>query len=129
MVHVVLISGYKEPLEVMVQTLDTWKAQTQAKRILLLVAFEERTPDFEGKSAKIRQLYSDSFLHLMITRHPYGVPGEIPGKKASLQKWSVYSLTSDLWFGFWVVVFCVHRDRSLGHFSVRTPLILEKKNK
>lgn len=76
----VLMAGYKEPLDVMVKTLDTMKAQTVAKQIFAVIAFEERTPNFEEKCAKLKELYSNTFLHIMFTRHPYGVAGEIPGK-------------------------------------------------
>lgn len=80
----VLMAGYKEPLDVMIKTLDSLKTQTVSGQIFAVIAFEERTPDFDKKSAKLRELYSGVFLHLMITKHPSGVAGEIPGKITKL---------------------------------------------
>jgi hypothetical protein len=53
----------------------------QANRIFAVVAFEERTPDVDVKSELLLKRYQSSFLHMIVTKHPYGVPGEIPGGK------------------------------------------------
>jgi hypothetical protein len=53
----------------------------QANRIFAVVAFEERTPDVDVKSELLLKRYQSSFLHMIITKHPYGVAGEIPGGK------------------------------------------------
>ena len=48
--------------------------------VILVVGFEERTPDLAAKVTKLRELYVSQFKQLMFTVHPSGVPGEIPGK-------------------------------------------------
>ena len=48
--------------------------------VILVVGFEERTPDMAEKVTKLRELYVSQFKQLMFTVHPSGVPGEIPGK-------------------------------------------------
>ncbi|OQV13213.1 hypothetical protein BV898_12537 [Hypsibius exemplaris] len=84
LVHVLVMAGYKEPLAVMLVTLDSLKAQTVASRLFVVVGLEEKTPDFEAKSAAFQERYKGVFLHLMVTQHPSGIEGEIPGKSSNV---------------------------------------------
>ena len=79
-IHVFLMAAYKEPIDVILKTVESIKSQTKAKQILFVVAFEERTPEFDSKCAAIRTFCDGAFLDIIFTRHPYGVEGEIPGK-------------------------------------------------
>ena len=74
------MSGYKEPIEVILATLDSFKAQTVARQLFVVVGLEEKTPDYEVKKAAFLARYQGIFRHIMVTQHPSGVDGEIPGK-------------------------------------------------
>ncbi|CAF1180235.1 unnamed protein product [Adineta steineri] len=79
--HVVAISCYKEPLELIKRSVDTLAAQTEVNRISMVISFEERTPDVHLKCQTLEDCYSKTgFRDLIFTIHPYGVPNEIPGK-------------------------------------------------
>ncbi|XP_055354351.1 uncharacterized protein LOC129600001 [Paramacrobiotus metropolitanus] len=80
LVHLVIMAGYKEPLPLMCNTLDTFRQQTVRERLCVVVGLEEKTPEFAAKKAELLKRYSGDFLDLLVTQHPFGVPGEIPGK-------------------------------------------------
>ena len=78
--HLVVLSCYKEPLEVLTKTLDTLANQTLAEKITMVVSFEEKTPNLSEKEFELWNLYSSRFEDFIITVHPFGLPNEIPGK-------------------------------------------------
>ena len=78
--HLVCLAAYKEPLSVLIETIDSIARQTVVGRVVLVVGFEERTPELEAKLSRLRELYQSKFKLLMMTVHPAGLPGEIPGK-------------------------------------------------
>ena len=51
--HVVAISCYKEPIELIPRSVDTLAAQSGVDRIPLIISFEERTPNVHDKSRTI----------------------------------------------------------------------------
>lgn len=71
---------YREPLELILATLENVSHLSQASSVILGVALEERTPQRDLKIAEILKRFDQSFAQLIITIHPYGVGGEIPGK-------------------------------------------------
>lgn len=76
--------GYKEPLEVMLETLESLRAQTVPSQLFVVVGLEEKTPDFRKKQTAILQKYEGVFMETMVTRHPFGIIGEIPGKSSNI---------------------------------------------
>jgi hypothetical protein len=46
----------------------------------MVVSFEERTPNLPEKQLELWSLYSARFGDFFFTVHPFGLPGEIPGK-------------------------------------------------
>ena len=74
------MAAYKEPLELLITTIQTLAKQTEVANTILAIGFEERTLDKELKEEKIRNLFGSLFKKIIITVHPYGVEGEIPGK-------------------------------------------------
>ena len=78
--HLVVLSCYKEPLEVLTKTLDTLANQTLAEKTTMVVSFEEKTPNLSEKEFELWNLYSSQFEDFIITVHPFGLPNEIPGK-------------------------------------------------
>ncbi|CAD8133593.1 unnamed protein product [Paramecium octaurelia] len=71
---------YKEPLELLLKTLQNVSQQRIAKEIVMVVCMEEKTPDKESKINAVFEQFTSLFGQLIITVHPYGTPGEIPGK-------------------------------------------------
>lgn len=78
--HIVLMCAYKEPLELLAKTVQTVAESTVANRIVMVVGFEEGTPNFSQKERALRACFGHRFDQMIVTRHPRGVPGEIPGK-------------------------------------------------
>jgi cellulose synthase/poly-beta-1,6-N-acetylglucosamine synthase-like glycosyltransferase len=79
--HIILMSCYKEPIELIEASIQTLANQTEVRRIIMVVAFEERTPDKEDKCHYLEKKFHDcGFQRIIFTIHPYGLPNEIPGK-------------------------------------------------
>jgi hypothetical protein len=79
--HVVCMCAFKEPLELLLKTLDSLAEQTAVQRLIVVVALEAATPDLQTKTQAISARYHSTFAELYITAHPRGAfPGEIPGK-------------------------------------------------
>jgi len=77
--HVVVLPTYKEPVEILIETISSIANQTIASRLIVVVGMEEKTPLQEEKRRILSEQFGDSFLALVYSVHPYGVPGEIQG--------------------------------------------------
>ena len=79
--HIVSISCYKEPKELIAETVQTIAKQTEVHRITMVIGFEEKTPDKEEKCRWLEERFqSAGFERILFTIHPKGIPNEIPGK-------------------------------------------------
>ena len=79
--HIVSISCYKEPKELIAETVQTIAQQTEVHRITMVIGFEERTPDREDRCRWLEERFkSAGFERIIFTIHPKGLPNEIPGK-------------------------------------------------
>jgi len=80
--HLVILPFYKEPAEVLDTTLrGLAEAHTPGERIWVVLAAEARAGDEAYKRAlEIRERWQDHFGAFLVTQHPAGVPGEMPGK-------------------------------------------------
>lgn len=76
--HLVLMRGYKEPLELMFSTLNSLRNQTVVKDLIVVVGLEEGSPaDYD---AAFHAEYDGVFAELLVTRHPRNwAPMERPG--------------------------------------------------
>ena len=77
--HIVVMPTYKEPLELLMETISSVANQTVAHSIIMVVGMEEKTPNQEEKKKAIRDRFGKSFKALVFAVHPSGTPGEIPG--------------------------------------------------
>lgn len=77
--HIVVMPTYKEPIELLLETISSVANQTVASSIVMVVGMEEKTPDQDEKKRKIIQRFGESFKALIFSVHPTGVPGEITG--------------------------------------------------
>ena len=80
--HLVMMCGYKEPMEVICQSIDSLAAQTAAHRLIVVIGLEEGTPDVAEKAARLKKRYARSFKRFHVTKHPKQWAGgrEIQGK-------------------------------------------------
>ncbi len=79
--HIVAISCYKEPVELIAKSIQTLADQTQVHRITMVISSEQRTPDKEKKCQFLQaQFQNCGFERIIFTIHPLGLPNEIPGK-------------------------------------------------
>ncbi len=84
--HVVLFPFYKEPYEVLresVQAVAT--ANYDAQRIVIVLAAEERAgPGALETARRLQQEFQPTFLEVLVTVHPAVIPGEIIGKGSNI---------------------------------------------
>ncbi|EPB79358.1 hypothetical protein ANCCEY_01517 [Ancylostoma ceylanicum] len=79
--HLVGICIYKEPLQLIMDTVDSIACQPGAKqKITCLVGMEGGTPEKEEKKRLLYEKYDSKFDRFIVTFHPKGLPGDIPGK-------------------------------------------------
>ena len=83
LIHLLILTIYKDDMGVVCRTVDSLAEQTEAKRIVLVIAWESRTPEREERTELIRQRYSDKFLYLIFPVHPYGLENEVASKAAN----------------------------------------------
>ncbi|WKY17005.1 hypothetical protein Q1695_001540 [Nippostrongylus brasiliensis] len=79
--HLVGICIYKEPLQLVMDTVDSIASQPDAKqKITCLVGMEDGTPEKEQKKSILHEKYDSQFDRFIVTFHPRGLQGDIPGK-------------------------------------------------
>ena len=79
--HIVSISCYKEPKELIAETVQTIAQQTEVHRITMVIGFEEKTPNKEETCRWLEERFqSAGFERILFTIHPKDIPNEIPGK-------------------------------------------------
>lgn len=83
LIHLLILTIYKDDMGVVCRTVDSLAEQTEAKRIVLVIAWESRTPDREERTALIQQRYAGKFLYMLFPVHPYGLENEIASKAAN----------------------------------------------
>uniref|UniRef100_A0A914VHD6 Glycosyltransferase 2-like domain-containing protein n=1 Tax=Plectus sambesii TaxID=2011161 RepID=A0A914VHD6_9BILA len=101
--HLAGITLYKEPMEVMVRTIDSLARQKNAKaKLSVVIGLEEGTPDKEQKMKELNERYESKFERFIITVHPKGLLGDIPGKCSNLNyaaRKAVHTLRKDATYG------------------------------
>jgi len=82
--QVVLYPTYKEPPQVLIDSLNALKgAEYPREKILVVLAGEAREAGSFDKLDKLREKFSGIFKDIFITIHPKDTPGEIPSKGAN----------------------------------------------
>lgn len=88
--HLVVLPMYREPYELVCESLNSLVATNYPKeKLLVVLATEERggLPDRET-ALKIEREFKRKFKDFLITTHPKDIPGELPGK-GSNETWAV----------------------------------------
>ena len=86
--HLILFPMYKEPYEVVKETFESLKRENYPKdKMMVVLGPEKRAGEEALKTAnRIKKEYGNLFHSFLVTQHPEGLPGEIPGK-GSNQSW------------------------------------------
>ncbi|CAB3399384.1 unnamed protein product [Caenorhabditis bovis] len=91
--HLVGICVYKEPPELLKDTIDSIACQPNAKsKISVFIGMEEGTPNKEEKKAMLHATYDSKFERFIVTFHPRGLSGDIPGKCSNLNYAARYAV-------------------------------------
>lgn len=82
--HIVMIMVANEPAETYAKTVEALACQTiPAKQIVVLLATEERYPQGQIESEKLKNKWGKTFGEFIITVHPKNITGEIKGKSSN----------------------------------------------
>ena len=81
-----MLPFYDEPYEVLEESVRSYlNAEWDAKSIAVVVASEARAGETARLIAeKLKENYGDQFLEILVTTHPEGLSGDIPGKGSNL---------------------------------------------
>ena len=127
---------YKEPLELIMATLKNLNDSEYKKPYILLICIEGRTPEVKEKIEEMRKQFQGKFNKVVVTVHPYGVDGEIPGK-CSNANYGIRSLFSHLQNtekdfkpeNYFVTNFDIDTKFHSNFLNILTQTILEDKDK
>lgn len=79
--HLVILSSYKEPIDVLIETISTLAVQPRSStNVTLVLSFEEKTPELSIKTLSLTEMFDGKFRRIITTIHPFACKGEIPGK-------------------------------------------------
>ncbi|TPX53532.1 hypothetical protein SeMB42_g00718 [Synchytrium endobioticum] len=83
--HVFLIPNYNEPLSLLQKTVGRLAAHKHAKtNYAIVLAMEESEAGNHSKSEALLKEFVSKFLHILVTVHPVGIPGEARGKGSNV---------------------------------------------
>ena len=77
--HAVIVPCYIDPIEVLFDCLGSLLLQKDLSNLLVVVAFEAKTPDLERKIATVNAAFGDRFGHFVISTHTIDRSKEIAG--------------------------------------------------
>ncbi|MDD4875238.1 MAG: glycosyltransferase family 2 protein [Candidatus Pacebacteria bacterium] len=79
--HLVILPMYKEPLEVVRPCFEALKESDYPKdKMIVVFSCEESAREASRETARIiSEEFKDCFFKFLVTWHPQGLPGEIPG--------------------------------------------------
>ncbi|MDD5547737.1 MAG: glycosyltransferase family 2 protein [Candidatus Pacebacteria bacterium] len=94
--HLIILPMYKEPHEVIWDSFKSLeKCNYDKSKFILVLATEERAGSEPLEAAeRIKKEFSGHFEQIFITKHPSGLPGEIPGK-GSNETWSIQEIKKE----------------------------------
>ncbi len=80
--QMVIIPFYKEDLEIVSGAVESlFESKWDNKKMFVVLAYEERAGEEAEKIAKeVCEKFKDEFAGILLTKHPEGVDGEMPGK-------------------------------------------------
>jgi len=83
--HAIILVHYKEPLELLIGSIESYaRSRTNKERLWLILGSEERAGnDIHRIFEAIQKRFGNEFGHIMQTIHPANIPGEIKCKSAN----------------------------------------------
>lgn len=83
--HLLVLPTYNEPVEVLRTSFQSYlDADYNKEKVIIVLSREERAnEDFDAVKKEILDEFGDKFLHVEVTQHPDGLPGEMKGKGAN----------------------------------------------
>lgn len=83
--HLIMLPTYQEGMEVLRTTFESLcRSNYPKQKFIVVFATEEKDKERARENAAIIQReYGNKFFKLLVTEHPSGVPGELPGKGAN----------------------------------------------
>jgi cellulose synthase/poly-beta-1,6-N-acetylglucosamine synthase-like glycosyltransferase len=86
LLHLVILPYYKEDLSVVEESIEALLNTDYDKSKMAIVLASEESAGEEASSIGriILQKYGQKFGHFLVTKHPSGVPGEMPGKGSNI---------------------------------------------
>ncbi|CAF1061076.1 unnamed protein product [Didymodactylos carnosus] len=109
--HLLILTIYKDDMEVIYRTVDSIAAQSEASSVIMVLAWESRTPDREQRTSLMQERYKDVFAHLLFTVHPYGLDNEVASKAANAN-WGLREAVK--------FMFVDQNHQNIDHFMVTT---------
>jgi len=89
LVHLIVLPNYKEPIEVLSETMQLLSDHTHAKeKYIVCLAMEEAELGCRIKADQLMARFKDRFSKILVTVHPAGLPGEARGKGPNVS-WAV----------------------------------------
>lgn len=84
--HVVIITAYNEPIEVLAPSIEAINKNTfPSDRIIVALAYEERGGENIEKTAKeLHKKFKNTFKDFILVKHPANLPNEVVGKGPNL---------------------------------------------
>lgn len=78
--YIMATFAYKEPMDLIIKNLNNVSSMDGANETIMTICFEEKTPNLEHNISTISNMFESKFREIVITVHPFGIEGEIPGK-------------------------------------------------
>ncbi|CAE7183402.1 ANKRD50 [Symbiodinium necroappetens] len=77
--HIVIVPCYLDPINVLFDCLGSLLSQRHPESLVVVVAFEKKTPDLQQKIETVRTAFQGRFGELLLTVHTIQWAREIPG--------------------------------------------------
>lgn len=95
--HLIVLPNFKEDEAMLAETLHSFGESTEGESLFIVLAMEEREAGSQRKGERLKELFRDTFAHIVVTVHPADLTDlhmdgsedeEVPGKASNL-KWAV----------------------------------------
>ena len=88
--HLVILPMYDEPYEIVAESFRSLERINYPKdKLIVVLATEARISHSQKIAERIVKNFDSSFFHLLVTKHPADIAGEIPGK-GSNETWAAH---------------------------------------
>jgi len=89
LVHLIILPNYKEPIEVLSETMQMLADHSYARdKYIICLAMEQAEADCQSKADQLIARFNEYFFRIVTTVHPQGLPGEARGKGPNVS-WAV----------------------------------------